>query len=120
LFGLLYAIGQFQPDVFHHGNDHWIGYLMQCLLVPVVIALMIAGLIDERTWLQRFLSTRLMVLLGNASFAFYLIHISYVNIRLRMWWLGPDRNFVLLWLISIVLYLLVEKPIYNFIRCKIT
>jgi peptidoglycan/LPS O-acetylase OafA/YrhL len=118
LFGLLYAIGQFQPDVFHHGSDHWIGYLMQWLLVPLAIALMIAGLIDERTWLQRFLSTRLMVLLGNASFAFYLIHISYVNIRLRMWWLGPDRNFVLLWLISIVLYLLVEKPIYDFIRGK--
>ena len=116
LFALLYAIGQFQPDVFHHGSDHWIGYLMQWLLVPLAIGLMIAGLIDERTWLKRFLSSRLMVLLGNASFAFYLIHISYVNIRLRMWWLGPDRNFVLLWLISIVLYLMVEKPIYDFIR----
>jgi peptidoglycan/LPS O-acetylase OafA/YrhL len=51
--------------------------------------------------------------LGNASFAFYLIHISYVNIKVKQWFLLPDRNFVVLWLIAIVLYLVFEKPVYN-------
>jgi peptidoglycan/LPS O-acetylase OafA/YrhL len=56
------------------------------------------------------------MLLGNASFGFYLIHISYVNIRVRWIWLGPDRNFVLLWAISILLYLFFEKPVYSAIK----
>jgi len=57
-----------------------------------------------------------MILLGNASFVFYLIHISYANIRIRDYVLLPDRNFVLLWLISILIYLSIEKPIYQAVR----
>lgn len=57
-----------------------------------------------------------MELLGKASFAFYLIHISYVNIRIRHWVLLPDRNFVLLWVVSILLYLLFEKPVNQMLR----
>ena len=57
-----------------------------------------------------------MELLGKASFAFYLIHISYVNIRIRQWTLLPDRNFALLWVVSILLYLLFEKPVNQVLR----
>jgi peptidoglycan/LPS O-acetylase OafA/YrhL len=102
--------------MFHHGTDHPIGLILHTFVLPVFIILALAGLISETTYLQRFFASRVMVLLGNASFAFYLIHISYVNIRLRRVYLMPDRNFVLLWLISIALYLLFEKPIYSAIR----
>ena len=87
--------------------------ILQLLVLPVFVAIALAGLIYEETWLQKFFESKVMVLLGNASFAFYLIHISYVNIKLRELFLLPDRNFVVLWLIAIVLYLLFEKPIYN-------
>jgi peptidoglycan/LPS O-acetylase OafA/YrhL len=88
-------------------------------LLPFFISLSIVGLIFEKTAFQRFLSTKTLILLGNASYAFYLIHISYVNIRIREIWLGPDRNFIILWLVSIVLYLFFEKPIYQWIRKKV-
>jgi len=116
LFACCYLGGLFQPDVFHHGSDHPIGFVIFALILPLFIASFIAGLISETTHIQRFFSTRFLTLLGNASFAFYLIHISYVNIRIRWMWLGPDRNFVLLWIISILLYWLIEKPINTFVR----
>jgi peptidoglycan/LPS O-acetylase OafA/YrhL len=120
LFAVTYAIGWFQPDMFHHGTDHPVGLILHTFVLPLFIVLALAGLISENTYLQRFFASRVMVLLGNASFAFYLIHISYVNIRLRWFYLMPDRNFVLLWLISIALYLLFEKPIYSAIRKRIS
>jgi len=111
-----YTIGLFQPDIFHHGTDHVVGWGLHTFILPIFITLLLAGLINEQTKLQTILKSKLFILLGNASFAFYLIHISYVNIRLKWFYLGPDRNFILLWLISIILYLIVEKNLYEL--CK--
>lgn len=116
IFLTAYLIGLFQPDIYKHGVDHPIGYAISVSLLPLFTVLLLAGLISEASLLQRFFSSKIMILLGNASFAFYLIHISYVSIKLRSVWLGPDRNFILLWIISIVLYLLYEKPVYKWIR----
>jgi peptidoglycan/LPS O-acetylase OafA/YrhL len=118
VFVLCYVVGLFQPDVFHHGTDHPVGYLIFALIIPLFVLLWLAGLISEPTLVQRFFSSKILILLGKASFAFYLIHISYVNIRLKWIWLGPDRNFVLLWLVSILLYLLFENPVNSFIKDK--
>ncbi len=119
IIGTAYLIGLFQHDIFHHGTDHPIGYLLHMLLLPIFIIFALAGLIDEKTVLSKFFSSKFLVLLGNASFAFYLIHISYVNVRLRWLWIGPDRNFIVLWAFSIILYWFFEKPIYDFVRKKI-
>jgi peptidoglycan/LPS O-acetylase OafA/YrhL len=116
IFLTAYGIGFFQSAQFEHGTEQPGGLMLHVFLLPFFIMLALAGLIYERTWLQRFFSTPALILLGNASFAFYLVHISYVSIQLRKLILLPDRNFVLLWLISILLYLLIEKPIYE--RCR--
>lgn len=113
-----YCIGLFQTDRYHEGTDHLEGQLLMKFVLPVFVVIALAGLMYERNLAQRFFSSRMMVLLGNASFAFYLIHISYVNLKLKSYFLLPDRNFVVLWLISIMLYLLFEKPIYDLIRRK--
>lgn len=114
-----YTIGLFQPDIFHHGTDHIVGWGLHTFILPIFITLLLSGLINEQTRLQTILKSKLFILLGNASFAFYLIHISYVNIRLKWFYLGPDRNFILLWLISIFIYLLIEKQLYNLVKNKI-
>jgi peptidoglycan/LPS O-acetylase OafA/YrhL len=111
-----YCIGSFQKNIYDDGINHLGGLILTKIALPFVVMLAIAGLMYERTWLQRFFSSRPLVLFGNASFAFYLVHISYVNLKIREWFLLPDRNFVVLWLISILLYLLFEKPIYE--RCR--
>lgn len=116
LFATMYAMSLFQPNIYSHGYNQPFGMLISKTILPASIALLLAGLIYESTFLQRLLSCKWMVLLGNASFAFYLIHISYVNLRLKTWVLLPDRNFILLWLIAIALYKLVETPVYNYCR----
>jgi peptidoglycan/LPS O-acetylase OafA/YrhL len=112
----VYAIGLFQKDIYDHGNQHTGGKLLQIFVLPMFVFFALAGLVDERTWLQRLFSSRLVVLLGNASFAFYLVHISYVNLTLKTWFFLPDRNFVALWIVSVLLYILFEKPLYNLCR----
>ena len=109
-------ISLFQKNILAHGNEHIIGLTISLTLFPLFTALMIAGLIFEKTTFQWLLSTRIFILLGNASFIFYLIHISYANIRIREHILLPDRNFVLLWVLSIIIYLSIEKPIYQAVR----
>lgn len=112
----IYGIGLFQRNIFEHGYQHLGGKLLQIVVLPVFVFFALAGLIYERTWLQRFFASRTLILLGNASFAFYLVHISYVNQKLSAWFLMPDRNFVALWLVAIILYLAFEKPVYD--RCR--
>ena len=113
IFITAYCIGLFQPNAFTQGSDQPGGMILQLLVLPFFVAIALAGLIYEQTWLQKFFASKVLVLLGNASYAFYLIHISYVNIKVKKLFLLPDRNFIVLWLIAIVLYLLIEKPAYN-------
>lgn len=119
LFGWLYIIGMFQSNVYDHGTAHWQGKLMLSIGFSSTAALLFYSLITFDSWLSRFLASKPMVLLGNASFIFYLIHISYVNLKIRSWFLLPDRNFVVLWLLSIILYLFIERPFYGFVRKRI-
>lgn len=119
IFVVAYFSGFFQPNIFGHGVDHPIGWILQRIFIPIYVVVFLYGLITEKTRLFAFFSSPLIVLLGNASFVFYLIHISYVNIRLRMFYLMWDRNFVILWLISILVYLMIEKPVYQFLRKQI-
>jgi peptidoglycan/LPS O-acetylase OafA/YrhL len=115
----LYGIGFFQESRVDHGTNHWQGKLLFFTIVPLFIVLLFQGLMSNRSYLQQFLSSKIMVLLGNASFAFYLVHISYVNLKLKSWIILPDRNFILLWIVSIALYYGFEKPIYDWYRKKI-
>jgi len=115
-----YTIGLFQKNIYTCGTDTASGMLLHTFILPLGIVLAIAGLMIEKTWLQKLFATRLFVLLGNASFAFYLIHISYVNLKISKLILFPDRNFILLWVVSVLIYLLIEKPVYDRLRRWIT
>jgi peptidoglycan/LPS O-acetylase OafA/YrhL len=119
LLAILYGMNYMAPDIYSHGFQTLPGLIIRNVAFPVATIIFFHGLITEKTWLRWFLSTRLLVLLGNASYVFYLIHISYVNMEIRQWLLFPDRNFTLLWILSIVIYLLVEKPVYTWARRKI-
>ncbi len=76
------GISLFQPTIYVHGIDHWIGFLLRNFLYPVAIAYFIYGLVIEQTWIQKGLSTTSMQVLGVSSYSFYLIHINYVAMRL--------------------------------------
>lgn len=112
----IYSISLFEKTMYQHGTDAMGGLLIRNLLLPVCVAWLLYGLITEKTWFQWLLSTRVMVLLGNASFAFYLFHINYVNALTYKWHVFPDRNFTFLWILAIIVYLLIEKPLYLLLR----
>jgi len=116
IFITAYCIGLFQVTPYDDGINHVGGLLLHKFALPFFVILALAGLMYEQSWLQRFFGSRLLVLLGNASFAFYLIHISYVNLKMRQFFLLPDNNFTALWILSILLYLGFEKPIYSLCR----
>lgn len=115
----LYIIGIFQINRIDHGTNHWQGKIIYFSLLPIFILLLFQGLISQRTLLQRFLSSKIMLVFGNASFAFYLVHISYVNLKLKTWVFFYDRNFILLWIIAISLYYFFEKPFYEWCKRKV-
>ncbi len=119
ILAAIYAISCFEIDTYDQGTQHLTGLIIRNLILPLFICTFLFSLITERTWLSRLLSTRVAVLMGNASYIFYLIHIGYVNRRIAAFhWLN-DRNFILLWLIAIVTYLVVEKPVYDLARKQI-
>lgn len=115
----IYSVSCFEKDIFDQGTQHLGGLIIRNVILPVFICAFLFSLITERTWLSALLSSKLAVLLGNASYIFYLIHIGYVNRKIAGFHLLNDRNFILLWLISIAGYLLFEKPVYDFARKRI-
>lgn len=112
----IFLLGKCEADIFHHGYESVPGWLIQNSLLLIGVLLFFYGLCTEVTWISRFFSTRLLLLLGNASFAFYLIHIGYVNQRIKPHLLLFDRNYLLLWLIAVLLYLLFEKPVHHLLQ----
>ncbi|MCS3871374.1 peptidoglycan/LPS O-acetylase OafA/YrhL [Chryseobacterium ginsenosidimutans] len=116
MIALIISIAFFAKHSFSHGVERWEGRVIHEFFLPVAIAVFFWGLMSEKTWVSKILSTKIFVLLGNASFVFYLIHLSYFNMKLKSYIYLPDRNFVLLWICSIIIYLLIEKPLYKWCR----
>lgn len=125
------------------GLYHPFGIFTNNIILPIGIAILYYGLMIEKSWLQKFLSSPTMQLLGKSSYIFYLIHIGIIanflkNISrntidlLFNWfdnhgleWVAEKLNdsilyiglvFVLLNLVSIVLYKLMEEPLNLAIR----
>ena len=115
----IYCISLFEKDIYDQGTQHIGGLILRNVVLSVFLTLLIYGLITERTLLSRILSTRFAMLLGDASFIFYLVHIGYVNRKIYNHQILGDRNFIFLWIISVVGFLLIEKPIYLFLKGKI-
>jgi len=126
-----------------YGLYHPIGIITNNLVLPIGIALFYFGVIKENSVIRKFLSSATMQLLGKSSYIFYLIHIGVIaNLAktvTRTWvdwffeWLennGYDRFseyvndsvlfigtvFILLNIVSIVLYKFIEEPLNLYIR----
>lgn len=109
----------FHNNLYDQANLHIAGTGFQLIFISFCGMCWIQGLIEETTIQSKIFGSSLFVLLGNASFIFYLIHIAYVNQKIKEYILLPDRNYLLLWGVSCLLYLLIEKPLYRFCRNQI-
>lgn len=125
------------------GLYHPFGIFTNNIILPLGIAVLYYGLIIEKSWLQKFLSSATMQLLGKSSYILYLIHIGVIANFIKnvsrafidqqfnwfdnhgLEWVPEKLNdsvlyiilvFVLLNLVSIVLYKIMEEPLSLAIR----
>jgi peptidoglycan/LPS O-acetylase OafA/YrhL len=121
LFGVLlvalsYFAYQSKIDVI---NEHGFGILLFNFLLPCAIGLFFYGLLTENSVLKKLLSGRFAVLLGESSYAFYLLHIGMLA---QVLYFHVTANIFLLYLLllvcSVVAYRLFEKPLYFYLLRK--
>lgn len=85
------------------------------LLMTISIVIFLYGLITERSIVSKLLSTRLFILLGKSSYAFYLIHMGYFVALVKL--ISNDFLviFLLINIVAIALYSFVEEPIRRYL-----
>lgn len=101
----LYPLGVLNP----------LGIFVNNWLAPIAIGLFYLGLIQEKTWVQRLLSTPVFQLLGKSSYAFYLIHLGFISDYLVIR-LGDASFLLALNLIAVGLFKVIEEPTHRFLR----
>ena len=124
----VYALSTFQEPAYHFGVEHPVGRVLNNFVLPVFFCLLFFGLITEQSLFRRFLSSKLMVLLGKSSYSFYLIHIGiFLNVLAFILpittLMAPFPNlwiyfagFLLMNLFALAIYFLIERPMNIFLR----
>jgi peptidoglycan/LPS O-acetylase OafA/YrhL len=125
------------------GLYHPVGIFSNNIILPIGVAMLFYGLINEASWFKNFLSTPIMQLLGKSSYIFYLVHIGFISHTASVWadgwvnrlydwldakeynWIINNINsnvittgivFIILNIVSITLYKLIEHPVNEWIR----
>ena len=107
------------------------------VILPFFSVLLIFGLTEQGTWLSKVLSMRLMIILGKSSYIFYLIHFTTAYTDLAKFvatklivpfskYISENPTFLLkfyiafyfvfFWALSVLIYLVLEKPANHFIK----
>lgn len=118
---LLYIFGKSYLAPFINFNLDYVRAIEVCLLCLLGIAPLLWGLIHEKTFVSKILSTSTFVLLGKSSYVFYLIHKGFIPIFIYKYiWDNIIFLFILLNVISILLFRYIEEPLNKLIRDKYT
>lgn len=102
---------------FLYGVDHPAGIALNNLALPFIIAVFFCGLLSEATFIRKLLETKVMQYAGRSSYVFYLVHYGPISKMLQVY--VPVEGiffFLLLQLVSLVVYFLVEEPAGKWIR----
>ena len=91
------------------------------IILPVFIALLFGGLIYENSWVKNILQSSLFEWLGKSSYIFYLIHFGIFHSALTSIFksnsaLNYILIFILLNIISLLIYKFIEHPLNRIIR----
>jgi len=113
LLGKHYVVGiiDFKTDL---GSAFYAIILSVFGIVPLLW-----GLINEKTIIQKVLSSRIFVLLGKSSYIFYLIHKGFLPVFINDY--VSDNKlviFIILNIISIILFTYIEEPLNHYLRRK--
>jgi peptidoglycan/LPS O-acetylase OafA/YrhL len=91
-------------------------YLVAQLGIPLATAPLIWGLATERTWLGRLLGSSPFVVLGRASYGFYLIHLGVLSgVLFSVLRLSSLPAFIVMNGVAVLLLFAYEDPMRRFI-----
>lgn len=114
----IYVLTQMK-GVHNFGTDSMEGKVVNTILLPILgFVPFFIGILKENTIFSKILSTKIFQLLGKSSYAFYLIHLGLIQVILAKIFPNQIIVFLALNIVSILLYLTVEKPLNDFIRKK--
>lgn len=106
------------PRAWYEGTTYPPSIMMNLMVFPAGTALLLAGLLAERSWLRVGLATPLLQALGRSSYFFYLLHIGVLS----LWWgaqFGRGRHVGLQFLVTVLLaelgYRLFERPVHRWL-----
>jgi len=100
-----------------HATDSWAGIIVNNVLLPVGITILFYGLIYYESLIQRFLSSRIMVQLGNSTYSFYLLHTTFVlSYIFKFISTNIFIAFICMVIVSFIFHKLIEQPLAIFVR----
>jgi peptidoglycan/LPS O-acetylase OafA/YrhL len=92
-------------------------YCLNETVLPVSVALIIYGIIEENSFLKKILQCRVIVILGKSSYTLYLLHWGMTSYLIHRF---VNDNYVvdilLSFAISILLWYFIEEPSNRFIK----
>lgn len=119
ILSFVFFVTIFVPKQYISSSIWNIYFSLHGILLPICVMFFLYGLIIEKTIFSQFLSSKIMVLLGSSSYAFYLLHLGVVSnffIKMKI----TQNNFILhlivINIVAIVVYKYVEKPLYNKVK----
>ncbi|MDJ0364223.1 acyltransferase [Hymenobacter sp. H14-R3] len=119
LVGALATINSPQPA--YEGNLYPSAIVLSIVAFPLAMALLLAGLLAEASWLRRWLATPLLQMLGRSSYFFYLFHVGLFSI----WWRGAfgwSRHVGWQFVATIILaelgYRFFERPVHRWLLAR--
>jgi peptidoglycan/LPS O-acetylase OafA/YrhL len=114
----LYFIAQYYN--IGHASGVWLGIIVNNIFMPVGITFIFYSLIFHKSYLQIFLSSTLMVALGNATYSFYLLHTSFF-LTWETKYIGRNIfiSFLVMIIFSYFFHKIIEQPLANYLRKKL-
>ncbi len=88
LMASLPLVSGYNLEVFHP-----LGIVYNNIVLPIGVTLFFYGLITESSYINRFLSSGIMQILGKSSYIFYLIHIGFIADWINRWTVPAAKSF---------------------------
>ncbi len=93
------------------------GLIINNFILPFCILIFFKGLLIEKTVVSSVFSSSLFQILGKSSYAFYLIHVGFIQ-KFLFHFVTQQYSyiFILLNIVSIFAYHLIEEPLYQKVK----
>ncbi len=113
---LLFIMANLSYPPYQYGIQNPIGVIINNYVTPIAIALLFWGLINERSALQRILSTKVFEVLGKSSYTLYLIHYGAYTYLIRFISTNLLIEILILQVSAILAWKFIEEPLNHWIR----